>query len=91
MWSLLILSLLTWSSPQVRCGLHITVGRLFQHSLIESLRLFGGGYSLMRCSLRADVGLVFQGGRDADGNLLDDIYSLDPATGVWTILYRRQE
>ncbi len=23
-----------------------------------------------------------------DGNLLDDIYSLDPATGVWSILYK---
>jgi hypothetical protein len=23
-----------------------------------------------------------------DGNLLDDMYSLDPASGVWTILYR---
>ena len=23
-----------------------------------------------------------------DGNILDDIYSLDPGTGVWTIMYR---
>ena len=29
-----------------------------------------------------------QGGKDIDGNLLDDMYSLDPATGVWTIMYK---
>jgi hypothetical protein len=35
-----------------------------------------------------DGKVVVQGGKDMDGNLLDDMYSLDPATGVWTTMYR---
>eukprot|EP00961_Rhodomonas_salina_P145144 1953467-Rhodomonas_salina.1 len=35
-----------------------------------------------------DGKVVIQGGRDVEGELLDDVYSLDPSTGVWTVLYR---
>ena len=35
-----------------------------------------------------DGKIIVQGGRDYEGNALDDIYALDPHTGMWTTMYR---
>lgn len=35
-----------------------------------------------------DGKVVVQGGVDYDGNVLDDMYALDPHTGMWTTMYR---
>ena len=35
-----------------------------------------------------DGKIIVQGGRDVHGNVLDDIYALDPGTGMWTTMYR---
>jgi hypothetical protein len=35
-----------------------------------------------------DGKVIVQGGIDYEGNLLDDIYALDPHTGKWTTMYR---
>jgi len=35
-----------------------------------------------------DGKIIVQGGRDFNGAQLDDIYALDPNTGIWTVMYR---
>ena len=35
-----------------------------------------------------DGKVVVQGGTDYDGNVLDDMYALDPHTGMWITMYR---
>jgi|LakMenEpi03Aug12_release.lakeMendotaPanAssembly.Ray.scaffolds.fasta_scaffold3163158_1 threonine dehydrogenase-like Zn-dependent dehydrogenase len=40
------------------------------------------------CVTSLDGRVIVQGGRDFQGNVLDDIISFDPHSGMWTTTYR---